>query len=109
MLTLRQEAMQIVNDIPDDLLAEFVKHLNNFKFRVIEKNKHPKEIASSHRFSEEEFQKFLHSGSGINPKKAAAFAALEKWKEENKDFLTSDIDWEQERWEAMNEKYGPLD
>lgn len=99
MLTLRQEALQIVNEIPDNLLAECVSYLRNFKTKFEKKS----------GVTEEEFQKFLHSGAGIDPKKAAAFAALEKWKEDNKNFLTSDIDWERERWEALNEKYGPLD
>ena len=99
MLTLRQEALQIVNEIPDNLLAECVSYLRNFKTKFEKKS----------GVTEEEFQKFLHSGAGIDPKKAAAFAALEELRKKNTVHLPPGTDWKKEIAEARNEKYGYLD
>ena len=80
MLTLRQEAIKIVNEIPSECLSEIVSYLREVKLK---KEQAPEPEYEKSDITEEEFQRFLHSGSGINPKKAAAFARLQKLVESN--------------------------
>lgn len=93
MTDLRQEALQIVNDVPENLLAEFVSYLRKFQ------------METKSNFTEEEFQMFLNSGEGINPKKAAAFARLEELRKSNSVHFPADTNWKKEIAEAHNEKY----
>lgn len=90
MVNLREEALQIVNDMPDYLLKALVDNLKHFKFRQIDSMK--KDL----------------NGNEIDPKKAAAFAAMEEWRYRNGAISESDIDLDKERGLAMEEKYGPL-
>lgn len=83
MLALRQEAIDIVNNVPDDLLASFVRYLKNFK--------------SNKKISIDELE--------VDPKKAAAFAAMEELRVRNRKYLKG-IDLENEFLEAIDEKYG---
>ncbi len=104
MLTLREEALQIVNEVPENLLAEFVQNLRDLK------NKFAVKTEQKNSPTMDEIRNYLISNiSEVDPKKASAFAEIEQWQEKNKDFLNSVTDWEQERWEAMNEKYGTFD
>lgn len=80
MTALRQEALQIVNDVPENLLAEFVSYLRKFQIE----------------------------SDGINPKKAAALADIEKWQERNRNILSSGIDWDKELEDALDEKYSVI-
>ena len=106
MLTLRQEAMQIVNDIPDNSLVELVKNLKAFKFRVTNNNVIEEKENTP---TMEEMRRFINSDTThLDPKKVAAFASLEKWRKQNRGFLHS-IDPKKERAAAMEEKYGPID
>ena len=106
MLTLRQEAMQIVNDIPDNFLVELVKNLKNFQFRATNNNVIEEKENTP---TMEEMRRFINSDTThLDPKKAAAFASLEKWRKQNRGFLHS-IDPKKERAAAMEEKYGPID
>lgn len=134
MTALRQEAMQMINDMPENLMAALVETIKNFKIQ----NETPVQDAPDSEFetrkavafarlealrkensdnlnsetrkprkiTEEEFQDFLHYGKGIDPKKAAALKWIEEWQERNKDILNSGIDWDKELEEALNEKYG---
>ena len=106
MVTLRQEAMQIVNDIPDNSLAELVKSLKDFKFRVTNTNVIEEKENTP---TMEEMRRFINSDTThLDPKKVAAFASLEKWRKQNRKFLRS-IDPVKERVAAMEEKYGSFD
>lgn len=97
MTALRQEALQIVNAVPENLLVEFVSYLRKFQTK-------PKP-----NFTEKEFQTFLNSGEGINPKKAAAFARLEELRKSNTVHFPAGTDWKKEIEEAHNEKYFSAD
>lgn len=90
MTALRQEALQIVNNMPDYLMKALVENLKHFKFRQIDS-----------------FEKDL-VGKEIDPKKAEAFASMEEWRYRNRAILESDVDWEKETEAAMEEKYGPF-
>ena len=94
MTALRQEAMQILNNVPENVLAEIVTYLRNFQTETPVQDEPETEIApeDDDPITEEEFQAFLHSNGGIDPKKAAAFERLEKWKKDNAEFLNSEID-----------------
>ena len=102
MLTLRQEAIKIVNEIPNECLSEIVTYLRDVKLK---KEQEPAPKYEKSDITEEEFQRFLHSGSGINPKKAAAFARLEEWRKKNTVHLPANTDWKKEYEEALDEKY----
>ena len=102
MLTLRQEAIKIVNEIPSDCLSEIVTYLRSVKLK---KEQEPAPKYEKSDITEEEFQRFLHSGSGINPKKAAAFARLQKLVESNNVHMPANTDWKKEYEEALDEKY----
>ena len=81
MTALRQEALQIVNDMPDNLLAAFVKYIKNFQPDI------------------------SIDGSEIDSKKAA-MKAIEEWQGRNRAILESGIDWDKEIELAVEEKYG---
>ena len=87
MTALRQEALQIVNDMPEYLLRALVDNLQHFKERQV---------------NSLEIEK-IDSGE-VDPKKASAFAAMEEWIYRNREIL-SKIDPEREREIAMEEKY----
>lgn len=95
MTALRQEALQIVNAVPENLLAEIVSYLRKLQ------------IQASHNFTEEELKEIFNSDA--EPKKAAALADIEEWQKRNRDILNSDIDWDKELEAALNEKYGLVD
>lgn len=89
MTALREEALQIVNEMPDYLLQALVDNLQSFKkrqFNMIDNEKVAK--------------------GELDPKKAAAFAALEEWRVRNRKYSKSIVDWEKEFLEAIDEKYG---
>ena len=88
-MTLREEALQIVNDMPEYLLQALVENLQSFKKR---------------QFNELDNKK-INKGE-IDPKKAAAFAALEEWRVRNRKYSKLVVDWEKEFLEAIDEKYG---
>ena len=102
MLTLRQEAIKIVNEIP----SEIVTYLRGIKFK---KEEEPAPTYEKSDSSVEEFQRFLHSNGGVDPKKAAAFARLQKLVESNNVYFPADTDWKKEYAEALDEKYGIVD
>lgn len=104
MTALRQEAIQMVNDMPENLIATLVEFMHKLQYETPVQNEPEPEIENP--ITEEEFQAFLHSGEGIDPKKAAALKGIEEWQERNRAFLNSGIDWDKELEEALNEKYG---
>lgn len=83
MTALREEALQIVNAVPDNLLVAFVKYLKNFK--PAEKNS--------------------LGGLELDPKKAAAFAEMEELRILNRKYFKG-VDLEKEFLEAIDEKFG---
>ena len=89
MQTLRQEALQIVNDVPDNLLAALVQNLKAFKYEKID---------SRNRGV---------TADGLDPQKVSALAAIKEWQQKHLEILKS-INVEQERDAAMEEKYGPF-
>ena len=106
MLTLRQEAIKIVNEIPGECLSDIVTYLRGIKLK---KEEEPASTYEKSDISEEEFQRFLHSNGGVDPKKAAAFARLQKLVESNNVYFPADTDWKKEYAEALDEKYGIVD
>lgn len=115
MSALRQEAIQIVNDIPEDLLSALIDNLRDFKIsqknaltKIVGEKKIVEKIAlvnNKNEITDEEFERFLHSNGGVDPKKAAAFARLEEWRKKNTVHLPADTDWKKEYEEALDEKY----
>ena len=106
MLALRQEAIELLNELPENLLAEVVQNLRDLKNKFAEKTNSQKKFVEGHSFTEEEWQKFLNSGSGTDPKKAAAFSRLEELRKNNSVHFSPDTDWKKEIAEAACEKYG---
>ena len=84
MTALRQEALQMVNDMPEYLLEALLQNLKNFKNR---------------QFDEQDNEKT------VDPKKAAAFAAMEELRVRNRKYFKG-VDLEQEFLEAIDEKFG---
>ncbi len=84
MTALRQEALQMVNDMPEYLLEALLQNLKNFKNR---------------QFDEQDNEKT------VDPKKAAAFAAMEELRVRNRKYFQG-VDLEQEFLEAIDEKFG---
>ena len=114
MTALRQEALQIVNDIPENLLSELVQNLREFKSKL-EKNfsRKKSEIDPSRAAAikaledwRDSHKDFFESKPELDPKKVAAMKAIAEWQECNRDLLNSGIDWEKERELALEEKYG---
>ena len=105
MTALRQEAMQMVNDMPENLMAALVE----FMHKLQNENEMPVQAEpeikpeDDNPITEEEFQAFLHFGEGIDPKKAAALKWIEEWQERNKEFLNSKIDDDKKFEEAKIE------
>ena len=88
MSALREEALKIVNEMPEDLLSALLQNLQTFKYEKIDsRNRAP-------------------TADGFDPKKLAAFKAMEDWRKRNKAILDSITDWDKEREMAMEEKYG---
>lgn len=72
-------------------------------------NHTPAAQSVSSPFTEQEWERFIHDGSGVDNKKAAAFAALEQWREQNRIFFDDDFDYRKELAEAIDEKFGAVD
>ena len=89
-MTLREEALQIVNDTPDNLLENFVRYMKNFKSG--------KNASVESSVNEDE----------VFNKRAKAIAEIKEWQKQNMHILKSGIDWDKERDAAMEEKYGPF-
>ena len=109
MLALRSEAIQLVNELPENLLVEVVQNLRDLKNKIANKTELAKKNVVEQTFSEEEFQNFLNSGSGIDPKKAIAFAKLEMWRKNNKVNLPVHTDWKKEIMKVAEEKHDYFD
>lgn len=116
MTALRQEALQIVNDIPENLLSELVQNLREFKLKLTKNFSGKKSEVEPNRAAaikalkdwRDSHKDFFESKPELDPKKVAAMEAIAEWQERNRDFLNSGIDWEKERELAMEEKYGPF-
>ena len=106
MLALRQEALQFVNNVPDNLLSDLVEHLKNFK---LPNTNTEVKTGVKNILTTEEMINSLKSDPNVDPNKAAAFEAIAEWQKQNKEYLSSNIDWEHERGGAMEEKYGSVD
>ena len=65
--------------------------------------------SASSPFSEQEWESFIHEGSGVDNKKAAAFAALEQLREQSRTFFGDDFDYRKELAEAIDVKFGAVD
>ena len=89
MTALREEALQIVNAVPDDLLASLVQNLRTFKYEKID--------SRNRGVTDDE----------LDLKKLEAIKFIKEWQERNRALLESGIDWDKERDLAMEEKYGP--
>ena len=90
MTALREEALQIVNGIPDHMLIAFLAYLKNFNFKQSD--------SLEKRVDDEEFYS----------KRKDAIAAIKEWQERNRAILESGIDWNKELELAMEEKYGRI-
>ncbi len=90
MTALREEALQIVNAVPDHMLIAFLAYLKNFNFKQSD--------SLEKRVDDEEFYS----------KRKDAIAAIKEWQERNRAILESGIDWNKELELAMEEKYGRI-
>ena len=109
MNALRQEALEIVNDIPENFLLELVENLRGLKNKFAEKNNFIEE-KSADDYTFEEKVAYLESLPGIevDPKVNSALSQIADWQKRNKEILSLGIDWEKERAKAMEEKYGSV-
>ncbi len=108
MTTLRQEALQLVNAVPEIRLEPLVRYIRNYQRKYTEghsEQRPPKTIA----FTDEELRDFVYRDGMIDPKKEAAFDALEIWRKRNSANFPADFDAERELTEALDEKFGPTD
>lgn len=90
MTALREEALQIVNGIPDHMLIAFLAYLKNFNFK--------QSADLENHINDEEFYS----------KRKEAIEEIKEWQVRNKAILESGIDWDKELELAMEEKYGRI-
>ena len=91
---------------PSDALKNIMKIVEERNARERAKKEEEK-ARDDLPFSQEEFDAFM-ARQEIDPQKAAAFDRLEKWREEHQHLFGRNFDYDQARWEALNEKYGPF-
>ncbi len=91
MTALRQEALQMVNDMPEYLLMTVIQFLQNLQLKEVDSTE--TEIVDDDEFF---------------AKRAKAIANIKEWQKCNEDLLKSDIDWDKEIEIALEEKYGPF-
>ncbi|MBQ7515538.1 MAG: hypothetical protein IJS96_04590 [Schwartzia sp.] len=108
MTALRQEALQLVNAIPEPGLEPLVQYIRNYQKQYLDEQTEPirSQITG---FTDDELKEFVYGDGMIDPKKEAAFMALEAWRKRNKANIPADFDAERELMEALDEKYGPVD
>ena len=111
MLSLRQEALQFVNNVPDNLLSALVEHLNNFKLPSTNTDIETKtKTVSKNTFTDEEIRNLAYATNiEVDPKKEKAFKELEEWRIQNRHLLDPNTDYKQVWLEAIDEKYGFTD
>ena len=88
MTALRQEALQMVNDMPDYLLEALLQFMKKLKFKEVDQAEDT--VKDKVFFT----------------KRAQAIADIKEWQKLNEDLLKSDIDWDKEIEMALEEKYG---
>ena len=88
MTALRQEALQMVNDMPEYLLVATLQFMKKLKFQEVDR--------AEETVNDEDFF----------TKRAQAIADIKEWQKLNEDLLKSDIDWDKEIEMALEEKYG---
>lgn len=115
MSALKQKAISLINSMPEDYLAVIIRQMLEYQEKTEKTNKTTKTEASFtgntvvDQLTPEEWDEFIYGGSGVNPKKAEGFKKMEEWRKRNAPLIDPNLDYEQERWEAVNEKYGPID
>ena len=104
MSALRQEAIAIVNNLPEQYLATFVQNIKDFV-----KNLNPKKktMHPDLPFTQEEWDAFV-ARQELDPKKVMAFDNMERFLSEHPINVNETFDYNQERWEAISEKYGSI-
>ena len=104
MSALRQEAIAIVNNLPEQYLAMFVQNIKDFVKNLTPKQKtmHP-----DLPFTQEEWDAFM-ARQELDHEKVTAFNNMEKFLNEHPINVDENFDYNQERWEAINEKYGSI-
>ena len=103
MSTLRQEAISMVNALPEEHLSLLLQTIKEF----MEKNLPKKTMHPDLPFTQEEWDAFVEKHA--DPQKAAAFQRLDALVKKNSHLYGKDFNPDQARWEALNEKYGPFD
>ena len=88
MTALRQEALQMVNDMPEYLLVATLQFMKKLKFKEVDR--------AEDTVNDED----------VFTKRAQAIADIKEWQKLNEDLLKSDIDWDKEIEMALEEKYG---
>ena len=108
VLALRQEALRLVNNMPEQYLQALIQCIMYNKWiscvEVTESSN-----LKTNPFTSEQWQQFLQEGEGLDPIKTAAFNRLESLRESVADYFSPDFDWRQELQEALDEKYGASD
>lgn len=102
MSALRQEAIAIVNSLPEQYLSMFVQNIKDFVKNITPK---PKTMHPDLPFTQEEWEAFV-AHQELDQEKVMAFNNMEKFLNEHPIVVDENFDYEQERWEAINEKYG---
>lgn len=104
MSELRQEAISMVNALPEEYLSLLIQNIKEFMEKNLPKKKtmHP-----DLPFTQEEWDAFVEKHA--DPQKVVAFQSLDALVKKNRHLFGKDFDPNQARWEALNEKYGPFD
>ncbi len=101
MTALQAQAAQMMESMPDQAILAIIKYMENYNNHCHEETKNP--------FSEKEWQQFIYGDGTKDTKKRKAFAAMEVWKKEHKNYFDATFDCKRELLEAMDEKYGIVD
>ena len=135
MSALHQEAISILNTLPEQYVSLLINQMKEYAQEAAESDEEKKErsrethgniieIYKKRRAAErakadeeksrcsmpvtqEQWDAFM-ARQEIDQKKAAAFERLQKLVEKNRGLYDEYFDYDQARWEALNEKYGPF-
>lgn len=102
MTALQAQAMQMMESMPDQAILAIIRYMEKYNSQCLAKK-------NSNPFSDKEWKQFIYGSETQDKKKSNAFAAMETWKNENKNYFGIDFDYKRELLEAIDEKYGIVD
>lgn len=117
MSALQQKAISLINKMPEEYLAVIVRQMLEYQEKanrtITNKTITPQTSFTGDsvvdQLTPEEWDEFIYGGSGVDPKKAEGFRKMEELRKRYAAYADPNIDYDQERWEAINEKYGSID